>query len=223
MKKLLFSLAIATLGSAALQAAPGVLAGWNFESLPGGTATTQNAADLDALVSAATITRGTGFLTPGDLRAGYFGGNRDITSTTLAGALTADDVININLTPASTFSVSEVKFSTQMREGSAGQVWTFGLYDASNTLVASQAVTPGNDNVIASVSLVPSTPISISSASTLKIAVALSTAPQGFNVFFLGNGTGTPAFDVQVIPEPSTYAALAGVLALGLVAYRRRR
>ena len=56
------------------------------------------------------------------------------------------------------------------------------------------------------------------------------TVPAGYAalVFSLStDGGGTRGYDnilvENAIPEPSTYAALAGALALGLVAYRRRR
>ncbi|KAF0094850.1 MAG: hypothetical protein E1N59_1585 [Puniceicoccaceae bacterium 5H] len=51
-----------------------------------------------------------------------------------------------------------------------------------------------------------------------------SDTPAGYTVSVLPSGSeGLVRFNAVVVPEPRTYAALAGLLALGLVGWRRRR
>ena len=49
------------------------------------------------------------------------------------------------------------------------------------------------------------------------------TLTSGAQLLTFTQSTGDLAFSASAIPEPSTYAALAGLTALGLAAYRRRR
>lgn len=54
--------------------------------------------------------------------------------------------------------------------------------------------------------------------------VILATAGSTFQIGPATNPTfGTPALQIGAVPEPSAFAALAGVMALGFVALRRRR
>jgi autotransporter-associated beta strand protein len=76
----------------------------------------------------------------------------------------------------------------------------------------------------------PFTVINFSGASTASFATTyftLGTVIPGTNaadyVFGLSGSTLTLTYGVSAIPEPSTYAALFGALALGLAAWRRRK
>lgn len=72
------------------------------------------------------------------------------------------------------------------------------------------------------------------SVTTVYVPVTWTINPTTIEAWDIGGGvpppgTGSPAFRmtfdtlaVAVVPEPSTYAAIAGVLALGFAAYRRR-
>jgi hypothetical protein len=55
--------------------------------------------------------------------------------------------------------------------------------------------------------------------------VVLAEAGSTFNLNGAGNPTfgGSPSLEIGLVPEPSTYAALSGLLALGYVMVRRRR
>lgn len=63
-------------------------------------------------------------------------------------------------------------------------------------------------------------------ASTDTIATIIVTGNNGaLGAFYSKNGSGTrlPKLDVTAVPEPSTYALMAGFVTLGLILLRRRR
>ncbi|HSI07578.1 MAG: beta strand repeat-containing protein [Rariglobus sp.] len=137
-------------------------------------------------------------------------------------------------TGANTFTGGATVSAGTLATGSTG---TFGAGNVN--VVASAVLTFGNN-----ASIIDTATLTFASTSTINLnftgaetvgsvfnsvtstALAAGTYDAaGLNIYFGGISafTGTGSITISAIPEPATYAALAGLGALGLAALRRRR
>lgn len=228
MNKLLASLAVATLGAVSSQAA--VLIGWNFDG-GNNTASVASSFNNSSIVLSSTISRAAGLdIAGGTNGSSAWGGFKNHTGADAAAALSANDFFEFTVAPvvSGTFQMTSLDLSVAAREGETeNRTHTFTLFsnlDGYSTPIGSATTAPGTTAYQALTINTGSLAVS-SSAVTYRLAATMSGTPGDFKVFWLGS-TATGVNDIQingVIPEPSTYAMIAGALALGLVAYRRRR
>lgn len=98
-------------------------------------------------------------------------------------------------------------------------ITTVGLYDAGTgaTVNATFITTSGSVRGVA----LSGSSLFVATATT--IGVYNATTGTAINASFLSGFTDVNYIAVAAVPEPSTYAALVGLAALGLAAWRRRR
>ena len=124
------------------------------------------------------------------------------------GTTNASDVVTFALTPGTSFGGWAVQFGGLTADGTAGTI----LLETSN-----DGVTFGG----------PSTTFNLGAADTLyslDLAALGADATVFARMTFSGNAVmDNLAFSGAAVPEPSTYAAIFGVVALAFAAYRRRK
>jgi hypothetical protein len=125
-----------------------------------------------------------------------------------SGTTNAPDVVTFALTPGTSFGGWAVQFGGLTADGTAGTI----LLETSN-----DGVTFGG----------PSTTFNLGAADTLySLDLAALGADDSIfaRITFSGNAVmDNLAFSGAAVPEPSTYAAIFGVVALAFAAYRRRK
>lgn len=229
MKRLLVSLAVAALGTVSTQAT--VLVGWNFD---GGNS---NASVLStfhdsAIVQASTITKAAGLDIAGGNNGGTaWGGFRNHTAATPAAALEANDYFEFTVTPVfgGSFQITSLDLSVASREAETeSRTHTFTLFSSADGFANALGSATTAPLITAYQALSINTdflPVS-STAVTYRLAATMNGTPADFKVFWFGS-SATGVNDIQVnglIPEPGTYAMIAGVLTLVLATgFRRRR
>jgi hypothetical protein len=160
-------------------------------------------------------------------------------STTFAGAVVNGDYITFSITPGAGYQLDLTSITFQVASGSSSTTSNRAFYLVSESQ-------PAN---FTSSSTVLSTDRTAFGGGTIPLqagAGAIDTVPKDYTVdltsftgitttqyfrFYLQAGVSQAlTFDdivvngtVSAVPEPSTYASLAGLIALGLVASRRRK
>lgn len=202
--------------------------GWNF-----GTGAGDASANINAAVSHLTISNITAFtgqtltLANASASSGYTGAsaNYNASFATVAGAfnVNSSSAFTFTLTPASGYQVSVSSISFGSRSTASGPVSLAIRTSADNYA----------SNVFAS-SVTANSVWSLQTASSLSSITGTSASPLSVRLYGYG-GTSASAgnwriddlnvtLTVSAVPEPSTYAAIAGAVALaGVMMWRRRR
>lgn len=181
-----------------------------------------------AHISGGNLTLGSG--TTASSAANTFGGS-GFNQTSFASAITANDYISVTITPSAGYSISISGIDYLPGKASAGTV-TFAAdltssktgYTSSNSL-DSYSFTSGSA-ALRSITLsgIPSLQNITSSIEFRLYGYVVSGAAT--DTFRIRNLTGNDLVisgTVSAIPEPSTYAAMLGVVALtGVMIHRRR-
>lgn len=234
MKNKLFYLGLvaAIVMSTASRAEAQILLQWNTAGNTG-TETTEASAFNDSKVAASTLTLGPG-VTPA-ANADRFGGSNwydtgDVSPTNVADAIADGEYFSFTVAPLNGASLSLTSFAF---------VW-----DRSGTGPASFSLRSSADNYAADLGAFTSAPLSatatlraidltgyssITSETTFRLYAYGATSTSGTGGFDVVSGYTQPNVQLfgnsaSAVPEPSTYAALAGACALmGVVVARQRR
>lgn len=215
-------LALAAAGCLATTDLNAQIVTWEFDGIDSGSNLPRPATTLDSNLASATIGHGAGVAITGPSGT-IAGGN--MSSTSLANAITDDKYLRFTLTPSANgqFSVSSltVYFSTN-----SGSTHTAVLMSSATGFTSSSGL--WNGSVAGSSSSTYSIDLSavsalqnVSSATEFRF---YSFGADGQLRIFNSAGTDLAVFGTTAaVPEPSTYAALAGLAVFGLVVLRRRR
>ncbi len=191
---------------------------WNFTS----SATAPSSSLPTGVVSAAlaqvnTGTTGTSLTSPSD-NSGASGGN-NLAFSGKSGVLNTGTTsyFEFTITPSANYSITITSVSFGSRSTSSGPL-NLDLYNSASLSSNLGALTAVNDSAWALKSF---TGLSVSSTSALALRVygyGGSSTASNWRMDDLTIGlTATP------IPEPSTFALLGGLAALGFVGFRRSR
>ncbi len=165
----------------------------------------------------------------------------DNTYSSHSGSLSTSDYYSVTITPGSgyTLSLTQLTFTVQrsgtgirtyaVRSNAGGDNYATNLPGSinSNTNLSVQSGNIFYWNFDATTSAQTGSTVSLSAAAFQSSASSITLRFYGWNAeasggtFSIDNVTFTGS--VTAIPEPSTYAALAGLLALGGVMWNRRR
>lgn len=244
MRTQLLATALATAAFAVTAQASNIIE-WNFTGLTGGSGGTSvstttfasTTANTD-LVTPINLVKGSGLGTPGTgtVNTWQFNGAGE---TSLASALTANDYMSFTITPDEGFKFSVDSISLLGSRGGQTNV-SVALFSSVGGFTAVNQL--GMTQLITSTTIGSPTTISFASLGLTDL-----TSSTEFRLYFWGttnpdastpsNAVGVRLGDsdtssaiglavtgsVSPIPEPSSFAALAGLGALGMVASRRRR
>lgn len=228
MKKALFTFMAFTAISSITAHAETILS-WDLAGVSSNT--TSVTASANGLTG--TITRGFG-ITTGNARSNAFGASGfgvNATSTDMSAAFTAGDYFQISIVadPGVTFSTDLLEYTISKDTSSnARGAWQYSTNGTTFSNIGSTFSMTGTGTAgkaITGMSVVGDELTEL----TLRIAFAgfNTTLSSGSSFFLLNNSAGANPIRldgaVTPVPEPGTYAAIAGVLFLGLAAYRRRR
>ncbi len=169
------------------------------------------------------------------------GGSYSTTAAVWVGDDVSNQSIGYRFTASGSGTLNSIELALQ-RGGATGYL-TLGLYTAGSsapaTLLQSWTIA---DALSSSLTYVPSfTPTTLNAGDSYYLCAAVQTglpawmwynnsnSATGVRVVSMNGGAWINegiqpqgAFRVSVVPEPSTYAVLCGVAALGLVVWRRR-
>ncbi|MFA7235896.1 MAG: PEP-CTERM sorting domain-containing protein [Phycisphaeraceae bacterium] len=222
-----------------------VLMGWDVHTLPGGNSVfgpSSFAATTSAtgIASPIGLTRGSGIVTTGVTAATRAWGGVNMTTTTSAAAIAANDFVSFGFTVADgyTISLSSIdEFYRRKASGPSGGLWQYAINGGSFTDIAPVSFTSSSN---AGATLSPFTLTGISdlqdmsagTSVTFRLALYGGTITTGdWYVYDTANSTapdlalnGTVVSPLDdhgsAVPEPTTVALLAlGTLAL----FQRRR
>ena len=200
---------------------------WNFGTATGTASPTSG---ILSNLTAGAVTQNNNFgsttmLSNSSASTTYSGasGNYNAAASAVAGAfnVSSSTYFEFTLTPSSDYqvSVTAVSFGTRSTASGATTVALRSSSDSYGTALAS-----GSSN----------TTWALVSVSSLTSITGTATSPLTFRIYGYG-GTGSSGTanwrtddisvtaSVTAIPEPSTYAAIFGVAALGFAAWQRRR
>lgn len=171
-------------------------------------------------------------------------GLNGITGLAFAGDIASQSVsFDFDFTPNTTTEIDGLSFAYDL-DGTGNDLASGGFIGASNTweysLNGGTFQSVGTDNVGANAGLETFTLGDFSGVTSFTLRYTFDGgitdangdgAPFGGdldlisfdNLVFFGDNDGTATFTSTVVPEPSTYAAIFGALALAFVAYRRRK
>jgi len=220
MKKILTIIGLAAVTLAGAQAQVIINYTPVLTALPSGSpaSVTASGVNIDAaLVSASTLSRGTGAGTASG--TGRFNG-QGFNSSTLAAAITADDFYTFNVAPvaAVTLNFSSITFSIQS-SGTGGD--SYGIFSSIGGFAAANVIQTASGLANAT------TALTVNNA-TLGSAFDAVTTATTFRIYVFGASlsTGTSsinALQVNAIPEPTTSLLIGLGSAFMLWNLRRRR
>ena len=122
---------------------------------------------------------------------------------------------------ASTQSTNALLSSVYDQEGSGAK----GLTVLNSTVTLATFSFTKSDSSTAAFNTANSITITFTSSAASQYFSTISSANAGYVNVGLGSGVdiGSYSYTYSAVPEPSTYAAIAGALGLGYAVYRRRR
>jgi hypothetical protein len=125
-----------------------------------------------------------------------------------SGATLATDLAGAGLTLAANFSPPPIVFSSTYNSGSAGNAANLIIFNGADLASAT------------SFGALTSSGYVTLGLGTTSVSF---TSTDNWNTAYAGTLTGSDFTLASAVPEPSTFAALAGLCALGVVMVRRRR
>lgn len=202
------------------------LVAWEIGGTSAGTSNPLPAATLDAGVASAELTLGSGVTASS--AADTFGGT-GFNATSLAAAIAANQYLSITFTPAAGHTVSLASISLQTGVGSA-------VADFHGALLSSATGFTSGDALYTYAFGTASASLQTATLSGVGDLQDLAGATE-FRLYGWRDSAGTSTFrfrslsgydvtiqgTVSAVPEPATYAVLAGGAALAAVVARRRR
>lgn len=203
---------------------------WEFNGNAGNEVSVA-ATSLDSNLQTSSISRGAG-LAASNLANSFSSNNFSTDSTTLEQAILDDDYLTFSISPQSGYQVSLSTLDVNFRRSSTGPntfQWAYSIdgFTTNNVNIGSEIsfTSTATDGVAQS-------QISLAGISALQSITGTAT----FRLYGYGSAGGTFAIGrltgndlsingiVTAVPEPSTYAAILGGVALvGVMAIRRRK
>lgn len=185
----------------------------------GSAASTVSATTLDPGFTSAIVARGAG------LSSGTGTARFNSTNWSTSEGTATNDYISLTLTPRAgiQYTISQISFTV----GSSSNINNWSLrssIDNYASQLGSGAFTAGNTSAVSITGTALSAFTNLNSSTEFRIYAWGATA-QSANSFGIGNGAALNiAGSVSAVPEPSTYALLAGIVAaLGVWAHRHHR
>lgn len=213
------------LGTSIASSLTAQLAVWDVAGTNAETTNPLSASSLGTNVASASLTLGGGVSASG--AAGTFGGS-NFDTTSLTAAITSGDYLSFTITPTSGYALSIS--SITLNSGVSTEVTNFNvsLLSSATGWTAAQSL---HDYSFASTGA-PAQSITLTSSPALQnVSGSLEFRlygwrdPNGTSTFRIRNLAGSDLVingTVSAIPEPSAYAAAAGLFILGCALWRRR-
>jgi hypothetical protein len=207
-------------------AATGQLVSWEITGANATVTNPQPATFLAANIASASLTLGSGVTAAS--AADTFGGS-GFNTTSLAAAIAGDDYLSITITPGAGHNLSITSLSLLTGVSTAVTSFHGEILSSATGFTASDAV----HSYLFATTSAPIQSITLSGVSALQNVLG----PIEFRVYGWRDTAGTSSFrfrnlsgsdlvitgSVTAIPEPSTCAAILGLVALAGVTIRRRR
>jgi len=231
MKKTLKAIAALVAASALAASGLGQIAAFDTDTVTAFGTSPWSATSLATGMTSTTLTRGTGVSTSGSAPASVWGGT-GFSATTFTDAVAAQDYFTVTLNVSALYEASLSSLAYNIRRSSTApdsMQWQWSIDNATFTSIGSVATYNGTDsNGLAqtAVDLSSVTELqSVTGSIYLRMVAWKPDSPSATGTFGYGRLAGndlTISGSLVAVPEPSTYAALMGLLTLGFVFWRRR-
>jgi hypothetical protein len=223
---------VLTSGTLVQQGSAQIIFGWDTNGLAsyGSSPFAPTTSNSNLIVGG--LTRGSGVTTPGGAATSVWGG-AGFDQTTSSAAIAANDVITFSVQPSAGYSYSLSTLNANFRRSSSGPADFLWQYSTNGTTFAdigspfSYTGTATNGEAQSSITL----------SGIAALQDVINDTPVIFRLVAWSGSTGNFGFGrlsgddltfagtvgaVSAIPEPSTYAAIGGSIALAAAWYRRR-
>lgn len=202
------------------------LAVWDVAGTNASATNPLPATSVGVNISSANLTLGGGLSTSSS--ADTFGGS-NFDTTSLSAAITNADYISFTITPTSGYALSISSISFNSGVSTATTNFNVSLLSSATGLTAAHTLHTysfSSTNAPAQSITLTGSPALQNHTGAIEFRLYGWRDTGGTSTFRIRNLSGSDLVingTVSAIPEPSTYAALAGLLALGGVLWQRRR
>ncbi len=214
----------------------GQIVAWDTAGLSGYGASPFSPTTVNENLTVGGLTRGGGITTGGTVPANVWGGTGwDTSATSVSAAISANEFATFTIKANAGYEVSFSSINVNFRRSSGGPnsfQWQYSLNGTDFSNIGSVFSYTGTES-----DGLAQTSITLSAISSLQSVTESTTVSFRLVMFNASSSTGTwgigrlsgndlviaGTVSTAAIPEPSTYAAIVGVLALGGVMWQRRR